>query len=50
MPISLQGERWVQLRRDAELEPAQTDDGIKLIFRNDPAIESDLRSLVAGGA
>ena len=45
--LASQGARWEQLCRDAELERAFTDDGIKLIFRNAPAIESELRSLVA---
>lgn len=42
-----QAERWVRLGRDAGLGRAETEDGVSIRFRDEPAVERELRALVA---
>lgn len=43
----LQKQRWLQLAHDAGLGRAETDDGMAIRFRDEPAAERELRELVA---
>jgi hypothetical protein len=45
--LSRQQERWAVLRADAELGRTDTDDGLRLRFRRDEEIETELRALTA---
>jgi hypothetical protein len=38
--------RWDRLRRQAEIKHLLTEDGVRLEFRDDAGIESELRALV----
>lgn len=42
-----QARRWLRLGRDAGLGRAETDDGLMIRFRDEPAAERELRALVA---
>jgi hypothetical protein len=42
-----QAERWLRLGRDAGLGRAETEDGVSVRFRDEPAVERELRALVA---
>jgi hypothetical protein len=42
-----QARRWVRLWRDAGLERVETKDGLRIRFRDAPAVEDELRALVA---
>jgi hypothetical protein len=45
--LGTQVERWKTLYADAGTDRAVTDDGLRVRFRRDPAVERDLRDLVA---
>jgi hypothetical protein len=45
--IGTQAERWMRLGREAGLERAETEDGLRIRFRDEPAVEEELRALVA---
>jgi hypothetical protein len=45
--LGAQAERWVKLGRDAGLERVETRHGLRIRFRDDPAVEHELRLLVA---
>jgi hypothetical protein len=42
-----QAERWLRLGRQAGLGRAETDDGLEIRFRDEPAVERELRDLVS---
>jgi hypothetical protein len=42
-----QVKRWLRLGRDAGLERVETEDGLRIRFRGEPAVEEELRALVA---
>ena len=42
-----QAERWLRLGREAGLGRAETDAGLEIRFRDDAAVERELRDLVA---
>jgi hypothetical protein len=42
-----QAERWLRLGREAALGRARTADGLEIRFRDDAAVERELRDLVA---
>jgi hypothetical protein len=42
-----QAERWLRLGREAGLGRVETDDGLCIRFRDEPAAERELRALVA---
>ena len=42
-----QVKRWMRLGRDAGLERVETEDGLRIRFRDEPAVEEELRALVA---
>ena len=42
-----QAQRWLRLGREAGLGRAETEDGLRIRFRADPAVERELRALVA---
>jgi hypothetical protein len=42
-----QVKRWMRLGRDAGLDRVETEDGLRIRFRDDPAAEEELRALVA---
>lgn len=42
-----QVQRWMRLGRDAGLERVETEDGLRIRFRAEPAVEEELRALVA---
>jgi hypothetical protein len=42
-----QAERWLRLAREAGLGRAESLDGLELRFRDEPAVERELRDLVA---
>jgi hypothetical protein len=42
-----QAERWLWLGREAGLGRAESPDGLELRFRDEPAVERELRDLVA---
>ena len=42
-----QAERWKTLYAGAAIERVETDDGLRVSFRRDPAVERELRELVA---
>jgi hypothetical protein len=42
-----QVQRWMRLGRDAGLERVETEDGLRVRFRDEPAVEEELRALVA---
>jgi hypothetical protein len=42
-----QAERWLRLGRDAGLGRAETADGLEVRFRDEAAVERELRDLVA---
>lgn len=42
-----QVERWTKLYADAGTERIETDDGLHVSFRRSPAVENELRALVA---
>lgn len=42
-----QAERWLRLGREAGLGRAESPDGLQLRFRDEPAVERELRDLVA---
>lgn len=44
---SAQVERWTRLLRDAGLEHVETEDGLRIRFRDEPAVDEELRSLVS---
>jgi hypothetical protein len=43
----VQVKRWVRLGRDAGLERVETEDGLRMRFRDEPTVEEELRALVA---
>ena len=45
--VGAQAERWLRLGRDAGLGRAETADGVSIRFRDEPAVEQELRALVA---
>jgi hypothetical protein len=45
--VSGQAERWARLAREAGLGRAETGDGLRLRFRDEPAVEQELRALAA---
>ena len=45
--LGTQAERWTRLRREAGLERVETDDGLRLTFRDERAVEAELQALVA---
>jgi len=45
--IGAQAERWMRLGRDAGLGRVETEDGLRIRFRDEPAVEEELRALVA---
>jgi hypothetical protein len=40
-------QRWLRLGREAGLGRAETEDGLLLRFRDEPAVERELRAVVA---
>jgi hypothetical protein len=42
-----QAERWLRLGREAGLGRVETEDGVCIRFRAEPAVERELRALVA---
>lgn len=42
-----QTERWLRLGREAALGRAETADGLEIRFRDEPAVEHELRELVS---
>lgn len=45
--LGTQSERWGRLRAQAGLGRTATDDGLRTTFRDEPAVEDELRALVA---
>jgi hypothetical protein len=45
--VGTQAERWMRLGRDAGLGRVETEDGMRIRFRDEPAVEQELRALVA---
>jgi hypothetical protein len=45
--LRTQEQRWTELVRDAGIDRAPTAGGVTLTFRADPAVERELRDLVA---
>jgi hypothetical protein len=45
--LAAQAARWRRLRSSAGFERVDTEDGLRLAFQHTPAVESELRSLVA---
>lgn len=45
--LGTQVERWTKLYADAGTERIETDDGLRVSFRSTPAVENELRALVA---
>ena len=45
--LAEQAERWKQLWRAAGVERTETDTGLRLAYRDEPAVERELRALVA---
>jgi len=45
--MGAQVKRWIRLGRDAGLERAETQDGLQIRFRDEPAVEEELRALAA---
>ena len=45
--VAAQAERWMRLGRDAGLGRVETGDGLRLRFRDEPAVEQELRALAA---
>jgi len=45
--LGTQSERWTRLRSETGLERVETDDGLRLSFRDEPGVEDELRALVA---
>ena len=45
--MGAQAQRWRQLGQDAGLGRTETQDGLRLRFRDEPAFERELRALVA---
>jgi hypothetical protein len=44
---SSQAQRWMRLGRNAGLRRVETEDGLRIRFRDEPAVEQELRALVA---
>jgi hypothetical protein len=44
---SAQAQRWLRLEREAGRGRSETEDGLLIRFRDDPAVERELRALVA---
>lgn len=45
--MGAQAERWLRLGQNAGLGRTETEDGLRIRFRDDPAVERELRALVA---
>ena len=45
--LGTQMDRWRRLGRNAGLERVETDDGLRVRFRDEPGVEQELRALVA---
>jgi hypothetical protein len=45
--VGTQAERWMRLGQDAALGRVETEDGLRIRFRDEPAVEQELRALVA---
>src|SRR5262249_2532936 len=45
--LKTQRERWINLGENFGLGRHETDDGLRLTFRDHPAVEAELRALVA---
>ena len=45
--LATQAERWKTLYAGAGIERVPTDNGLRVTFRSDPAVERELRELVA---
>ncbi|HZD68079.1 MAG TPA: hypothetical protein VFA45_03895 [Actinomycetes bacterium] len=45
--LGAQAERWQRLGRVSGLSRAATEDGLRLSFRDEPAVEEELRALAA---
>jgi len=45
--LKTQQERWIDLGENFGLGRYETDDGLRLTFRDHPAVEAELRALVA---
>ena len=46
-PLATQVERWTSLYTGAGIERVETEDGLRVSFRPDPAVEEELGALVA---
>jgi hypothetical protein len=44
---STRAERWIQLGRYAGLGRVETEDGLRIRFRDEPTVEQELRALVS---
>jgi hypothetical protein len=47
LDLASQAKRWTRLRGGAELGRVETDDGLRLSFRDEPGVERELLALVA---
>jgi hypothetical protein len=45
--LAAQAARWLQLRSAAEVSRVETEDGFSLVLQDTPAVEAELRELVA---
>lgn len=45
--LAAQAARWLKLRSTAEVSRVETEDGFSLVFQDTPAVEAELRELVA---
>jgi hypothetical protein len=45
--LATQGERWKKLYADAATRRTPTNEGLRVAFRRDPAVERELHELVA---
>ena len=46
--LKTQRERWINLGENFGLGRDETDDGLRLTFKDHPAVEAELQALVAG--
>src|SRR2546430_1279988 len=44
--LKTQSERWISLGENFGIERRETDDGLRLAFRDHPAVEAELQALV----
>jgi hypothetical protein len=45
--LAAQAARWLELRSAAEVSRVETEGGLSLVFQDTPAVETELRELVA---